>query len=104
MDWYPVFEPVTRTVIVLPRCVDVSLNVDAVAPEIATPPANHWNANVVPVVHVLGFAVNVDPTTADPVIVGVATVATFNDRLEVFATLVCPDFEPVTFTEICLSF
>ena len=34
---YPDFDPVTFTVIVLPSCADVSLNVDAVAPVIATP-------------------------------------------------------------------
>ena len=36
----PAFDPVTLTVIVFPSCAEVSVNVDAAAPLIATPPAN----------------------------------------------------------------
>ena len=104
---YPVREPVTRTETCAPASAPLSVYVDAVAPEIATPDRYHWYASVTGAgPHVPGTAVSVYPTFTVPVTVGVgvgvnvpattATVAT-----EVFDTAVYPVREPVTRTETC---
>ncbi|MBP2414015.1 hypothetical protein JOF48_002814 [Arthrobacter stackebrandtii] len=105
-DLNPDFDPVTRTVMVLPRSAAPSINDDPVAPEIAAPDRYHWYLSVVPVVHCPGDAVSLLPTTAEPETVGTGAdsvpVATAGVARLVFATDLKPDFEPVTRTEIAL--
>ena len=74
VDMYPVFEPVTRTEMVLLASAETSLYEEEVAPEIVFPSRNHWYLKVDPLVQVPGFAVRVEPTLAVPVMVGTAAV------------------------------
>src|SRR6218665_453447 len=81
---YPLFEPVTRTLIRFPRSFRVSLYFDFVAPLIAFPLRSHRYFSVTLAgFHVPGLTASFFPTFAVPLIFGFGVAVNF------FATVYC---------------